>query len=890
MGEIVRGRARDTSVGEVTERAADEAVNKTAEIAAAAATDKGAGKITNRNTDGAANKVPNSVANALANTTTEIATDEISNDSVGRAAAGGWVLSDAAFFIRQADSGRTVKADHIHLKPGTVTLIVGSNGAGKTTLLEGLAGLRELAYGSVTLDGEALWKGKKINRQVIMQLMIALQHSESQWFARTVGEELRYSLRPFALAAPIVQERIMQALEQTGLESGDLLERDPWSLSGGQQRRLALACVLAAETPWLLLDEPTAGLDASGIRMLRAVLADHKAAGRGAVIVTHDSEALAELADQVLLVGDGVARLLPPASEQPADGTGGSAGPWASGQQRAVSGPARLPEALALAAGLRECGFELPHSHGPLAPEALAAALAQQLASRSLNGAAAGGAAAADEHAAARKAAGARGETGTREEAAAALQRSGGEAAQAGGSAAVEHGGKARRQAGAAGTGREGHSAGPPVQSAGAAAEALERAAPEASALAEAPERAEPEASTLAEAPERAAPEASAPAEAPDRAEPEASAPAEAPERAELEASALAEAPERAALEAPAPAAAPERAAPEASALAEAPERAAPKASAPAEAPDRAAPEASALAEAPERAAPEASSPAEAPERAVPKASAPAEAPERAVPEASAPAEAPDHGAHPWSRRDPRALWAAYLLLAAGVLMQQQWWGAALGGVVTASLLNGLWASLRPWFGAIRMYAGVMAVFLCFSSLSFAPLSFDPGHFINTALHLFKLLLVMLLGLALPTLITPLRLRRALEQGLAFLKPLKVPVAGMALTAALIFRFIPLLVGEWERFALIAHARGKAVSPAGKVPLGKLHQVLLPFMVAMLRLADQMSAAMEARGFGVAGRRTTYAYRLRFTRSDAMLVVSAGGVFLGLLGFAALLK
>ncbi|WP_314000380.1 ABC transporter ATP-binding protein, partial [uncultured Paenibacillus sp.] len=191
--------------------------------------------------------------------------------------------------------------------PGTLTLIVGRNGAGKTTLLETMAGLRTLAAGRIEVDGLPLWRGAKPRREALLRYGAALQRSESQWFARSIREELHYSMKPYGFDGDERERRAAAALEQAGLPA-ELLAREPWTLSGGQQRRLAWACLAAAGHGWLLLDEPTSGLDDGGIRLLRAFLGAHKAQGRGAVVATHDLDALWPLADAVVELDDGAVR------------------------------------------------------------------------------------------------------------------------------------------------------------------------------------------------------------------------------------------------------------------------------------------------------------------------------------------------------------------------------------------------------------------------------------------------------------------------------------------------------------------------------------------------------------------------------------------------------
>ena len=87
----------------------------------------------------------------------------------------------------------------IYIRGNAITLLVGSNGSGKSTLLESLAGLRKPLGGSIRLGEEPLWERGRPNRSVLLSLGIAMQRAETQWFARTVRDELHYSMRPYKL-------------------------------------------------------------------------------------------------------------------------------------------------------------------------------------------------------------------------------------------------------------------------------------------------------------------------------------------------------------------------------------------------------------------------------------------------------------------------------------------------------------------------------------------------------------------------------------------------------------------------------------------------------------------------------------------------------------------
>ncbi|MBN2984227.1 ATP-binding cassette domain-containing protein [Cohnella algarum] len=197
---------------------------------------------------------------------------------------------------------------------GTITAVFGPNGAGKSYWLEQLAGLRPPQDWRISFGESELWisdwRGRPIrNDRALKAYAYASQAPEEQLFARTAAEELEFALKPYGLPAEDKLERQEEALEAVGWNRA-WLTRDPFRMSGGERRRLAIACLLAVPAPWLLLDEPTAGLDAEGHALLAERLRREARSGRGVVLVSHDSEWALPLADRALLLApSGEARL-----------------------------------------------------------------------------------------------------------------------------------------------------------------------------------------------------------------------------------------------------------------------------------------------------------------------------------------------------------------------------------------------------------------------------------------------------------------------------------------------------------------------------------------------------------------------------------------------------
>jgi len=178
-----------------------------------------------------------------------------------------------------------LKNINLQVAPEQLTLIVGPSGSGKSTLLEILAGLAEKT------QGEIRWRDQELTSLHLQQLSgLVFQFPERHFCGSTILEELR-------LGHPeLMSDRIQEALSEVGLEHLSL-STAPQALSGGQQRRLALAVQLIRQPNLLLLDEPTAGLDWSMRRQLVALLAKLKTHW-SLLVVSHDASEMIEIADQ----------------------------------------------------------------------------------------------------------------------------------------------------------------------------------------------------------------------------------------------------------------------------------------------------------------------------------------------------------------------------------------------------------------------------------------------------------------------------------------------------------------------------------------------------------------------------------------------------------------
>lgn len=150
---------------------------------------------------------------------------------------------------------------------GCVALL-GSNGAGKSTLMKHFNGIITPKSGKVLVDGELV---SKENLRIVRQKIgMVFQNPDDQIFAPTVREDIAFGPINLGLSPEIVEERVQHSLDL--LEIGQLSDRAPHQLSGGEKKRVAIAGILAMDPEILVLDEPTSGLDPAGIRELVQLL------------------------------------------------------------------------------------------------------------------------------------------------------------------------------------------------------------------------------------------------------------------------------------------------------------------------------------------------------------------------------------------------------------------------------------------------------------------------------------------------------------------------------------------------------------------------------------------------------------------------------------------
>lgn len=194
-----------------------------------------------------------------------------------------------------------VKDVNLTIPTGQLFAIVGQNGAGKTTLVRHLNGIFQPTVGTVQV-GDWPTAGHSI-AELSARVGYVFQNPDEQLFARKVIDDVAFGPKNLGFDDERAASLVAAALEQTGLSAE--AETHPHHLSLSERKRVALAAVLAMDTPIVVLDEPTTGQDEHGVRMIARIIANVQAQGRTVIAITHDMDFCAENFDRVVVMAHG---------------------------------------------------------------------------------------------------------------------------------------------------------------------------------------------------------------------------------------------------------------------------------------------------------------------------------------------------------------------------------------------------------------------------------------------------------------------------------------------------------------------------------------------------------------------------------------------------------
>ena len=193
------------------------------------------------------------------------------------------------------------------IEKGKITALVGHTGSGKSTLVQLLNALNIPEVGTVEVDDFLITNNKRKNKKIKelrRHIASIFQFPEYQLFEETVEKDVAFGLKNFGVKDPEATNKAHEALKLVGLDES-FYKRSPFELSGGEKRRVAIAGILVLNPEILILDEPTAGLDPDGTKVILDLVEKLNKEGKTIIIVTQDMSIVCKYADDVVVLKEG---------------------------------------------------------------------------------------------------------------------------------------------------------------------------------------------------------------------------------------------------------------------------------------------------------------------------------------------------------------------------------------------------------------------------------------------------------------------------------------------------------------------------------------------------------------------------------------------------------
>lgn len=202
-------------------------------------------------------------------------------------------------------STKAINQISLSIGNGEIIGIIGTIGAGKSTLAKLLNGLLLPDSGQIILDGKILNTKPPDFKHWRKNVGLVFQYPEQQFFAETVREEIAFAAKNQAYSPKTWDKLLKELMERLDFLEEKDLDRPPEEFSGGQRRFIAIASILIVKPEYLILDEPTVGLDFYHKKKLYSLLQDIQSQHKSTVIISHDLKFLWDLADKICVMNKG---------------------------------------------------------------------------------------------------------------------------------------------------------------------------------------------------------------------------------------------------------------------------------------------------------------------------------------------------------------------------------------------------------------------------------------------------------------------------------------------------------------------------------------------------------------------------------------------------------
>ena len=202
---------------------------------------------------------------------------------------------------------KALKNISLKINEGEFVAIAGHTGSGKSTLMQHINGLIKPSEGSVIVDGVNI-NEKKSKESLIARRKVGLvfQYPEQQLFEETIYADIAFGPKNFGLSEEEIAKRVQNSMRFVELDYELYKDKSPFQLSGGQMRRVAIAGIMALSPKYLVLDEPTAGLDPRLKKILLSKIKNlHDREKLTIIMVSHNMDDIAQLADKVAVLNQG---------------------------------------------------------------------------------------------------------------------------------------------------------------------------------------------------------------------------------------------------------------------------------------------------------------------------------------------------------------------------------------------------------------------------------------------------------------------------------------------------------------------------------------------------------------------------------------------------------
>lgn len=208
------------------------------------------------------------------------------------------IISSLFFKYNIKDERYVINNINLSLYRNKITALAGPSGSGKSTLAQLICGIYKPQSGSIEFCPDHI------------SAVMSFQQPEKQFFCDTVFDEVAYGLRNGKRSLDEIEKEVKTSLETLALDYDTFKDRDPFSLSGGESRRLAFAITISLNKDLVIFDEPTCGLDERSIRVFKDLVFRLKHEAKAVIVITHNSDLIGDIADEVILMHNGQVQLM----------------------------------------------------------------------------------------------------------------------------------------------------------------------------------------------------------------------------------------------------------------------------------------------------------------------------------------------------------------------------------------------------------------------------------------------------------------------------------------------------------------------------------------------------------------------------------------------------